>query len=320
MPIIDIPILLSLLAFLAFCLFFYGVFHYSLRRSKKLEMIQKIRKDYEPWQPAHKESSSSKNKRSPKDAILNFLNSLGKRVVPDASKNYTRTRVRFQRAGLRGANIPTIFWGTKVFLMIFFLACFLLAHIGFLRLFNTLTVLASCVFFSFLGLFLPDIWLAIKTAMRKKRLLDGLPDALDLLVVCVEAGMGLDAAINRVAEEIKLTNNDLSDELKILNLELRAGMSRQEALRNLAQRTDIEDVRGLVTLLIQTDKFGTSVAKALRVYSNVFRTRRHQRAEEKAARLPVRLIFPLIIFIFPSLFVVLVGPAAIRIYLTLLQQ
>ena len=145
-------------------------------------------------------------------------------------------------------------------------------------------------------------------------MLEGIPDALDLLVVCVEAGMGLDAAINRVAEEIKLTNRILSDELKFLNLELRAGKSRQAALRNLAMRTDLEDVNSLVTLLIQTDKFGTSVAKALRVYSDTFRTKRYQKAEELAAKLPVKLVVPLIVFIFPSLFVTILGPAAIRIY------
>jgi len=128
----------------------------------------------------------------------------------------------------------------------------------------------------------------------------------------VEAGMGLDAAISRVGEEVKLTNNVLSDELKILNLELKAGKSRQEALRNLARRVELEDVNSLVTLLVQTDKFGTSVAPALRVYSDTFRTKRYQAAEELAAKLPVKLIFPLIFFIFPAMFVAILGPAAVR--------
>jgi tight adherence protein C len=126
--------------------------------------------------------------------------------------------------------------------------------------------------------------------------------------------MGLDAAIRRVGEEINLTNKYLSDELKLLNAELRAGKSRKDALRNLAIRTDLEDLNSLVTLLIQTDKFGTSVARALRVYSDTFRTKRYQKAEELAAKIPVKLVFPCILFIFPSLFVAILGPALVRVY------
>ena len=126
--------------------------------------------------------------------------------------------------------------------------------------------------------------------------------------------MGLDAAFNRVAEEIKLSNKTLSDELKLLNLELMAAKARQDALRRLAMRTDLEDLNSLVTLLIQMDKFGTSVANALRIYSDTFRTKRYQKAEEIAAKLPVKLVIPLIFFIFPSLFVVILGPATMRMY------
>ena len=132
--------------------------------------------------------------------------------------------------------------------------------------------------------------------------------------------MGLDAAFNRVAEEIKLSNKILSDELKLLNLELMAGKARRDALRSLAMRTDLEDLNSLVTLLIQTDKFGTSVAQTLRVYSDSMRTKRYQRAEEMAAKVPVKLIFPLILFIFPSLFVTILGPALIRLYQVFLQR
>jgi tight adherence protein C len=170
------------------------------------------------------------------------------------------------------------------------------------------------------GFYLPDLWLKIKSNIRREKLLEGIPDALDLLVVCVEAGMGLDGAIHRVAEETKLTNPILSSEFKLLNLELRAGKSRQDALRNLALRTNIDAMNSLVTLLIQTDKFGTSVAQALRVFSDSFRTKRFQKAEEFAAKMPVKLIFPLILFIFPSLFVILVGPAAITIYKTFIKM
>jgi len=136
--------------------------------------------------------------------------------------------------------------------------------------------------------------------------------------VCAEAGIGLDAAINRVGEEIKLSNKPLSEEFKLMSLELRAGKPRREALKDLAMRTDLEDVNSLASLLIQTEKFGTNIAQALRVHSDSMRVKRFQRAEEVAAKLPVKLLFPLIFFIFPSLFVAILGPAAIRIFRTLL--
>jgi len=169
------------------------------------------------------------------------------------------------------------------------------------------------------GYYLPDLWLRFKIARRKELILNGFPDALDLLVVCVEAGMGLDSAINRVAKEIKLDNKVLSGELELYNLEMRAGKLRKDALRNLAMRTDLEEVNSLATLLIQTDKFGTSVGQALKVYSDTMRTQRYQRAEERAAKIPVKLIFPLILFIFPSLFVAILGPAVINIYRVLIK-
>jgi len=155
---------------------------------------------------------------------------------------------------------------------------------------------------------------------RKEKILKGFPDALDLMVVCLEVGTSLDAAIYRVGEEMKLGNKVLSEEFKLLSLELRAGKQRRDALRNLALRTDSEDVSTLVSLLIQTDKFGTSVAQALRVHSDSMRTKRYQRAEEVATKLPVKLLFPLILFFFPSLFVILLGPAVIQIIRILLPR
>jgi tight adherence protein C len=165
-----------------------------------------------------------------------------------------------------------------------------------------------------LGFYLPDLYLKLLIRWRKEQIVQGFPDALDLLVVCVEAGMGLDAAISRVSEEISMSSRVISEEFRILNLELRAGKSRLEALRNLGTRTDVEEVRSFATLLIQTDRFGTSVAQALRVHSDAMRTQRYQRAEELAGKIPVKMMFPLILFIFPAIFVVVVGPAAIQIY------
>jgi tight adherence protein C len=147
---------------------------------------------------------------------------------------------------------------------------------------------------------------------RQHRIRLGLPDALDLLVVSVEAGLGLDQAIQRVSDELRFAHPDLADELRLINLELRAGKARSEALRNLADRTQLDDLSSLVAMLVQTDKFGTSVAQSLRVHSETMRTKRRQRAEEAAAKTGVKMVFPLVFCIFPAIFVVTIGPAAIR--------
>jgi len=163
-----------------------------------------------------------------------------------------------------------------------------------------------------LGYIGPSFYLDRRVNTRKGAISRALPDALDLMVVCVEAGLGLDQAISRVGEEIKRPHPALSDELNLLAMELRTGVSRQEALRNFAHRTDMEEVRNLVALLVQTDRFGTSIGQALRVHSDAMRSTRRLRAEELAAKLPVKLLFPLIFFIFPSMFIVLLGPASIQ--------
>jgi tight adherence protein C len=164
-----------------------------------------------------------------------------------------------------------------------------------------------------IGFYSPTIWIRSKIAKRKDKIFKGFPDMLDMLVVCVEAGVGLNSAIYRISEELKFSYTEISEELQILNWELKAGKPRREALKNLAMRIDLEDVKNLVTLLIQTERFGTSVAKALRVYSDTMRTRRFQRAEEMAAKIAVKLLFPLIFFIFPSLFIAILGPAIIQV-------
>jgi tight adherence protein C len=140
-----------------------------------------------------------------------------------------------------------------------------------------------------------------------------LPDALDLMVVCVEAGLGLDQAILKTSEELRVTHPDICDELNLVNLELRAGKPRKEALKNLADRTGVEDINGLVSMLIQTDRFGTSIAQSLRVHSDALRTKRRQRAEERAHKVSVKLVFPLVFLIFPAMFVTILGPGIIKI-------
>jgi tight adherence protein C len=165
-----------------------------------------------------------------------------------------------------------------------------------------------------MGYVLPGMLVSRRVKKRQKEMQRALPDALDMLVVSVEAGLGLNAALVRVSEEIDRLSPVLSEQLGLVNLEIRAGTSREEALRNLAERTGLQDISSLVGMLIQTDRFGTSVAQALRVHADTMRTKRRQRAEEAAAKTTIKLVFPLVFCIFPAMFVVILGPALIQIY------
>jgi tight adherence protein C len=166
---------------------------------------------------------------------------------------------------------------------------------------------------AFVGMLLPNKWLDRRVAARQKSLRNGFPDALDMLTVCVESGLGLAAAIQRVADELEISHPELAMELAQVNAQMRAGVERETALRGLAERTGLDDIRGLVGLLVQTLRFGTGVADALRVYANEFRDKRMQRAEEAAAKMGTKLIFPLVLCLFPCFFVVAIGPAVIRL-------
>jgi tight adherence protein C len=310
----DLTWYISAMAFLALFLFCLGISQYIRQRSSRQELIKKIKSGGENVGISYEEPSSDDTKPSFKSALLNLFKGLGNFANPKKSANISEMRIKFLRAGIRHENAMPIFWGFKLLLVVVLPLIFIICRISIFKLLSYQATVAIGVLSALLGFYLPDIWLRYRSDKRKQKMLEGLPDALDLLVVCVEAGMGMDGAINRIAKEIRLDSPVLSDELNLLNLELRAGKLRQDALRNLALRTNLDEMNSLVTLLIQTDKFGTSVANALRVYSDSFRTQRYQKAEELAAKIPVKLIFPLILFILPALFVVIVGPAAIRIY------
>lgn len=309
----NIKLLISSVTFFSLFLFCFGVVQYIRQREKRREFLEKIGRSGESSIIQYEKTTQNEPSENIFTPVLNFFKLIGDRISFEPSHE-SRMRIRFLRAGIRRKNAGTIFWGAKGFFCIFLAALFFICRFTVLKVLSDQIAVGLAVLIALAGFYVPDLWLTIKSDIRKEKLLEGIPDALDLLVVCVEAGMGLDGAINRVAEETKLTNPILSDELKLLNLELRAGKSRQDALRNLALRTNIDAMNSLVTLLIQTDKFGTSVAKALQVFSDSFRTQRYQKAEEFAAKMPVKLIFPLVMFIFPSLFVIIVGPAAISIY------
>jgi len=312
---IDTVILISILAFSGVVLFILGLYSYAGLRKERREFVQRIRESGGEI-PATEEPELS---HTMKTKCIKALGTLGRLVKPgQEGENPSYLRKAFLKAGLRRENAPLIFFGCKAFLAI--LLPLLVSPIKFslLPTMPSLHFMALVILAALLGFYLPNIWLRTAIEQRREKILLGLPDALDLMVVCAEAGVGLDAAIQRVGDEMRLNNKPLSEEFKVMSLELRAGRARRDALRDLAVRTDLEDVNNLASLLIQTERFGTSIAQALRVHSDSMRIKRFQRAEEVASRLPVKLLFPLILFIFPSLFITILGPAAIRIFRTLL--
>lgn len=245
--------------------------------------------------------------------LADLFRRLGERMGPRETEGLDRNRLALIQAGVRSPNAHLVFQGVKAALALIPAGVLLAVRLAFPQILSMQAATILVLLLALLGCYAPDYWLRARTATRKNALLCELPDALDLLVVCVESGMGLDQAIQRVSEELRQNARIISEELRTMTLELRAGRQRQQCLKDLALRTGLEDVNSLTTLLIQADVFGTSVAKTLRVYSETLRGSRFQRAEEKAAKLPTKLLFPLVLCIFPALFVVIMGPAAIQL-------
>jgi tight adherence protein C len=227
------------------------------------------------------------------------------RALPVSPSEVSQTRIWLIQAGYRNAQHVTIYRGLRVlFAGLAFFSVFLATR------FDSPLLLAGLTGF---GFFLPRFVLKRKLKERQRRIRLGLPDALDLTVICVEAGLSLDQAMMRVGQDLSHAHPELSGEFHLFDLETRAGKPRVEALRNLSDRTGVDDIRSLVGTLIQTDRFGTSVAQALRVHSDSLRTERRQRAEEQAAKTTVKMIIPLVLFVMPSLIFVTVGPAVIQL-------
>lgn len=245
--------------------------------------------------------------------VVSLTRPLAKLSVPEEGWESSPIRKRFINAGWRSHSAPALFYAAKtgLFLGLPLLAYFILHH-------GKHNMLLWLVSSASLGYYLPNLWLSRCLKVRQREVFETFPDALDLMTVCVEAGLAMDAALARVAQEIGLKSTILAEELQLVTLELRAGSAKDKALRNLALRTGVEDVDALVTLLIQAERFGTSIGASLRVQSDQLRTKRRQRAEETAAKIALKLLFPLIFFIFPSLMVVLMGPAFLQIYRVLL--
>ena len=241
-----------------------------------------------------------------------WLTPLGRWLLPGSKAERARIERLLFIAGHRGPNAVPVFFGAKVALALALPVAWLVASpvLPEVMAGQRWVVAASA---AFAGLVAPNRWLERRVARRQKRLRDGFPEALDMLVICVEAGLGLTSAIARVAEELKYSQPQLAAELGIVNAEMRTGVDREVALENLNARTGLVEIRGLVSLLVQTLRFGTGVADSLRVYASEFRDQRMQAAEERAGKIGTKLIFPLILCEFPAFFLIAIGPAALRI-------
>jgi tight adherence protein C len=248
-----------------------------------------------------------------RERLSRLAEPLAKLSVPSEGWETSPMRLRFINAGWRAPATPGLFHAGKTALT---LGLPLIAYVLLRQDPNhaVTTTFVVLVFAAAIGYYVPDIILKRRVFVRQREVFESFPDALDLMTVCVEAGLGMDAALARVGAEIGLKSPVLAEELQLVTLELRAGVSKEKALRNLALRTGVEDVDALVKMLIQADRFGTSVGTALRIQSDQLRTRRRQLVEERAAKIATKLLFPLIFCIFPALLVVLLGPAVLQIF------
>lgn len=235
---------------------------------------------------------------------------LTKLVMPTSDVEQTNLRVKLANAGFRAATAQTMFLASKTIIGV--AGVILCAIIGMSGGYPMMQLVSIIAFGGGLGFMFPNLWLGMAIRGRKEKIKHGLPDTLDLLVVSVESGLALDAGLKRVGEEMARVHPELSEEMRIATMESQMGIPRAEALENMAQRTGLEEMRSLVSVILQAEKFGTSIARALRNQADSLRTKRHQAAEERAQKTAVKLMIPLVLFIFPAMGVVLAGPAAIK--------
>ena len=250
-------------------------------------------------------------------AVIKMLSRLS---LPEEGWQNSKARIRFLQAGIRNKNAPQYYFALKTLLTLVLPAALAL----FLRFsqpqISIISIMLLALTIAASGYYLPELALRVITRRRIGRMRDKLPDMIELMVVCTESGMGINAAIARISREMARTSPDLAQEFYLSSLEMRAGASRIEALRNLALRTRLEEMDDLVSMLVQADRFGTGLAQSLRVHSEMMRSRRTQRAEELAAKIPVKLVLPLGLFIFPTLFIVVLGPAIIQLFEVLKER
>ena len=290
MVILTFFAVVAILGALAYA-FLPGDLNIASRLSRMLSVAAPVR------EPKFKE----KQEKRLKDALA----SVGKLV--SAGTGSSQSQLTLVRAGFRRPEARLAVTGVKILLPVILLA---VAYFSGMYRGRAVLVFAGA---ALLGYMLPEIWLMRRISARRQRLRRALPDGLDLLVICVEAGLGLDQALLRVSQELQRAHREFSDELQLVSTEMRLGKTRTEALRELGRRTGLEDIKSLVTMLIQTERFGTSIAQSLRVFSDDLRTKRRQSAEEIAAKISIKMVPVLVFFIFPALMIVVLGPAIVAI-------
>lgn len=308
-----------LLPIIMFALLTVGVWSFlTMLSTRNSRTDERLARHSRPASLAEIEVPGKQSREERFGGVKKAVEDLGAVLKPQSELEQSELRIKLANAGFRSESAPGIFQGLR-------LASFVsLTLLGVLMVYVFKTPLPmfpsdwmTIFVMAALGMFLPNMVLWYLKSQRQQAIFLTLPDALDLLVVCVESGLGLDAAMRRVTEEMKDHAKVLTEEFSLANFQLQMGRPRREVLHDLGVRTGVDDVRSLAAILIQADRFGSSIAQALRVQSDSMRTRRKQIAEEKAAKTAVQLIFPLVLFIFPGIFIVLVGPAAIRIYETI---
>lgn len=288
------------------------------RAEARLEELRTPRRRSGALEPNEIEDRAKKKSDALTAALERATNPLASTVRPKNEKALGKLRERLMHGGFRRESAPTVFKGIQLIM-----ACvglFIGGIVGLLTVGIETGLLIRVLIGGGAAYFIPEFILGFLIRRRKEGIFLGLPDSLDLMVVCVEAGLGLDQALRKVADEMKKSYQFIADEFGVANAQMQLGRTRVEVLQALGYRSGVDDLRQLASILIQADKFGSSVAQALRVQSDSMRVRRRQMAEEKAAKTAVKLIFPLVLFIFPAIFVVLVGPAAITMINNLLTM
>ncbi|NTU49617.1 MAG: type II secretion system F family protein [Desulfobulbaceae bacterium] len=282
------------------------LYHWAVNNTLKKRISRIIRQFWVPTETS--ELSTPKPNK-----VASVVNILSKLSLPEDGWQSSSVQIKFLQAGIRNKSAPQFYFAIKTLLTLV-LPLVLALYLHFAQ--PTLSVINTLLLVLLTaagGYYLPELTLRFITQKRIDRMRNSLPDMIDLLVVCTESGMGIDSAIARISREMARSNPDLAQEFYLSSLEMRAGATRIEALRNLALRSRLEDLEDLVSMLIQADKFGTSLAESLRVQSDMMRSRRTQRAEEIAAKIPIKLVLPLGLFIFPTLMIVMLGPAFIQV-------
>jgi tight adherence protein C len=281
----------------------YGVLSYYQSRKVVRDRFKKVPTDSMPL--IYREESNSLKKQ-----FLDWVSSFGKFAM-NSEEDASKIRQTLIQAGFRHPRGPAIYFGLRALLAFLLPLLYLFANVVNGRL--TRGNLLICFLIAVAGFYLPMYILRYLTSRRQDRIDKALPDVLDLLIVCMEAGLSLQATINRVSDEVKGISLELYRELQLTNAELRTGANRETALKNLGERTGVQNVKGLVGLMIQSERMGASIVQSLRTHAAFLRVQRSQRAEEQAAKLPVKILFPMLMCIFPSIFIVVIGPAIIQI-------